>query len=50
MIGRALSYCFMIIVVIVLFTVQAKTVNSAIPFLVTPSEQQPSSEPRMYTL
>jgi hypothetical protein len=43
MINRALSYYFMILVVIALFTVQSKSANSAIPFLTTPSEQQPSA-------
>jgi hypothetical protein len=43
MISRALSYYFMILVAIALFTLHAKSVNSAIPFLVTPSEQQPVS-------
>jgi hypothetical protein len=42
MISRALSYYFMILVVIALFTLHAKSVNSAVPFLVTPSEQQSS--------
>ena len=41
MISRALWYYFMIVVVIALFTVQSKSVNSAIPFLLTPPERQP---------